>query len=40
VSAGDEKQLLEIQSRYQELMIKHHDVFSKNDQDIGKAFGT
>ena len=26
-----------IQNKFEELMLKHHDVFSKNDQDIGKA---
>jgi hypothetical protein len=27
----------EHQNKYKELTLKHHDVFSKNDQDIGKA---
>jgi hypothetical protein len=27
----------EYQNKHEELTIKHHDVFSKIDQDIGKA---
>ncbi len=31
------KFISEYQSKYEEFILKHHDMFSKNDQDIRKA---